>query len=143
MKLEVARKGLTDDAWWPSVAVHGDPVRIASPCQTPYAFGVGCLTGNRKEGVLLEQPVHRNITVTVWKKPAKALGFVPAAEERKAAQDPVDRLGIRDRVPAAVTTGGDAGCSAWHREPPPPGAAGKVPASGRSTRSPRGPGATA
>ncbi|POX60152.1 ABC transporter permease [Streptomyces sp. Ru62] len=78
------------------IRMHGDPVRIASPRQALHEFGIGYLTENRKEeGVFLEQPVHRNITVTVWKKLARALGSVPAAEERKAAQDLVDRLGIR------------------------------------------------
>ncbi|MFE1194086.1 sugar ABC transporter ATP-binding protein [Streptomyces olivaceoviridis] len=78
------------------IRMHGTPVRIASPRQALHEFGIGYLTENRKEeGVFLDQPIHRNITVTVWKKLAKALGYVPAAEERKAAQDLVDRLGIR------------------------------------------------
>ncbi|MGW2693773.1 sugar ABC transporter ATP-binding protein [Streptomyces sp. NPDC001296] len=78
------------------IRVHGEPARIASPRQALHEFGIGYLTENRKEeGVFLEQPIHRNITVTVWKRLAKALGFISAAEERNVAQDLVERLGIR------------------------------------------------
>jgi ribose transport system ATP-binding protein len=78
------------------VRVHGRPVRIASPRQALHEFGIGYVTENRKEeGVFLEQPVLRNITVTVWRRLAGALGFVPAGRERAVAQDLVDRLGIR------------------------------------------------
>lgn len=78
------------------IRVHGKAVRISSPRQALHRFGIGYLTENRKEeGVFLEQPIHRNITVTVWKKLARVLGFVSAREERGIAQELVDRLGIR------------------------------------------------
>ncbi|MFD7717576.1 sugar ABC transporter ATP-binding protein [Streptomyces sp. NPDC059814] len=78
------------------IRVHGEPVRISSPRQALHRFGIGYLTENRKEeGVFLDQPIHRNITVTVWRKLAGALGVVSAREERDVAQDLVDRLGIR------------------------------------------------
>ena len=78
------------------VRVHGRPARIGSPRQALHEFGIGYVTENRKEeGVFLEQPIVRNITVTVWKRLARVLGFVPAREEREVARDLVDRLGIR------------------------------------------------
>ncbi|MER7180503.1 sugar ABC transporter ATP-binding protein [Streptomyces hyaluromycini] len=78
------------------VRVHGRPARIGSPRQALHEFGIGYVTENRKEeGVFLEQPIVRNITVTVWRRLARALGFVPPGEERAVAQDLVDRLGIR------------------------------------------------
>lgn len=78
------------------VRVHGRPARISSPRQALHEFGIGYVTENRKEeGVFLEQPIVRNITVTVWKRLARVLGFVPAREERDVAQELVDRLGIR------------------------------------------------
>ncbi|MCI3245765.1 MULTISPECIES: sugar ABC transporter ATP-binding protein [Streptomyces] len=78
------------------IRVDGTPARIASPRQALHEFGIGYLTENRKEeGVFLEQPIHRNITVTVWKKLARALGVVSSAEERSVAQNLVERLGIR------------------------------------------------
>ncbi|MEW9518180.1 sugar ABC transporter ATP-binding protein [Streptomyces tubercidicus] len=78
------------------IRVHGKPVRIASPRQALHSFGIGYLTENRKEeGVFLEQPIVRNITVTVWKRLAKALGFVSSREEQEVSHDLVARLGIR------------------------------------------------
>ncbi|MFF1914697.1 sugar ABC transporter ATP-binding protein [Streptomyces sp. NPDC058239] len=78
------------------IRVHGKPARIRSPRQALHRFGIGYLTENRKEeGVFLEQPIRRNITVTVWTRLAKALGFVSAREERDVAQALVERLGIR------------------------------------------------
>ncbi|MCX5145027.1 sugar ABC transporter ATP-binding protein [Streptomyces sp. NBC_00338] len=78
------------------IRVHGQAARISSPRQALHRYGIGYLTENRKEeGVFLEQPIHRNITVTVWSKLAGALGFVSARKERDIAQDLVDRLGIR------------------------------------------------
>ncbi|MEE1827753.1 sugar ABC transporter ATP-binding protein [Streptomyces sp. BE20] len=78
------------------ILVQGAPVRISSPRQALHEHGIGYLTENRKEeGVFLEQPVGRNIGVTVWKSIAKAFGFVSARQERAVAQELVDRLGIR------------------------------------------------
>lgn len=78
------------------VRVHGRPAQISSPRQALHKFGIGYVTENRKEeGVFLDQPIVRNITVTVWKRLARALGFVSAREERDVAQDLVERLGIR------------------------------------------------
>ncbi|WP_326665998.1 sugar ABC transporter ATP-binding protein [Streptomyces sp. NBC_00385] len=78
------------------IRVHGRTARISSPRQALHRYGIGYLTENRKEeGVFLDQPIHRNITVTVWRRLARVLGFVPAREERRIAQDLVDRLGIR------------------------------------------------
>ncbi|MDX6361074.1 MAG: ribose transport system ATP-binding protein, partial [Streptomyces sp.] len=78
------------------VRVHGETVRISSPRQALHEYGIGYLTENRKEeGVFLEQPILRNITVTVWKRLARALGYVSDQQEREVADDLVARLGIR------------------------------------------------
>ncbi|MEU3478404.1 sugar ABC transporter ATP-binding protein [Streptomyces sp. NPDC033754] len=78
------------------IRVYGEVARIGSPRQALHRYGIGYLTENRKEeGVFLDQPVLRNITVTVWRKLAKALGHVSSRKEREVAQDLVDRLGIR------------------------------------------------
>lgn len=71
-------------------------LKISSPRQALHEYGIGYLTENRKEeGVFLEQPILRNITVTVWKKLAQALGYVSDKRERSVAEDLVERLGIR------------------------------------------------
>ncbi|WP_406416840.1 sugar ABC transporter ATP-binding protein [Streptomyces sp. NBC_00842] len=78
------------------IRVHGSAARISSPRQALHQYGIGYLTENRKEeGVFLEQPIDRNITVTVWRKLARALGYVSSRQERDTAQDLVHRLGIR------------------------------------------------
>jgi len=78
------------------IEVDGRSVRISSPRQALHEFGIGYLTENRKEeGVFLDQPILRNITVTVWRKLSRALGYVPARRERAVAEDMVARLGIR------------------------------------------------
>lgn len=78
------------------IRVHGEPAKIGSPRQALHEYGIGYLTENRKEeGVFLEQPILRNITVTVWRKLAKALGYVPARRERETAEELVKRLGIK------------------------------------------------
>ena len=78
------------------IRVYGEPARIGSPREALHKYGIGYLTENRKEeGVFLEQPIVRNITVTVWKKLARALGYVSSREERGVSEELVDRLGIR------------------------------------------------
>ncbi|KRV47879.1 ABC transporter permease [Wenjunlia vitaminophila] len=78
------------------VRVHGEPASISSPRQALHRYGIGYLTENRKEeGVFLDQPITRNIAVTVWRKLAGALGQVSSKREQAVAQDLVDRLGIR------------------------------------------------
>ncbi|MBG0857095.1 sugar ABC transporter ATP-binding protein [Streptomyces spinoverrucosus] len=78
------------------IRVYGEPVRISSPREALHTYGIGYLTENRKEeGVFLEQPIVRNITVTVWNRLGRFLGDISARREREVAQDLVDRLGIR------------------------------------------------
>lgn len=78
------------------IRVHGKAARIGSPRQALHQYGIGYLTENRKEeGVFLEQPIVRNITVTVWRKLAQALGYVASRQEKVVAEDLVSRLGIR------------------------------------------------
>ncbi|MER7688919.1 sugar ABC transporter ATP-binding protein [Streptomyces sp. NPDC097610] len=78
------------------ISVYGSKVRIGSPREALHTYGIGYLTENRKEeGVFLEQPIVRNITVTVWKKLGRFLGGISSRQEKEVAQDLVDRIGIR------------------------------------------------
>jgi ribose transport system ATP-binding protein len=78
-----------------TVEVHGKPARIRSVGEALRRYRLGYVTENRKdEGLFLEQPVTRNIAVTVWRRLARA-GLVPDRAERKLADTYVDRLGIR------------------------------------------------
>ena len=58
-------------------------------------YRLGYVTENRKEeGLFLDQPVARNIAVTVWRSLARA-GLVADRAERGLVADYVERLGIR------------------------------------------------
>jgi ribose transport system ATP-binding protein len=93
-----------------TVEVHGKPVRIASVGEALRRHRLGYVTEDRKdEGLFLEQPVSRNIAVTVWRRLARA-GLVPDRRERRLAETYVDRLGIRvtsPRQPAGQLSGGN------------------------------------
>ena len=82
-----------------TVEVHGKPARIRTVGEALRRYRLGYVTENRKdEGLFLEQPVARNIAVTVWRRLARA-GLVPDRAERKLAETYVDRLGIRVSSP--------------------------------------------
>jgi ribose transport system ATP-binding protein len=77
------------------VEVHGRPVRIRDVGEALRRYRIGYVTENRKdEGLFLEQPVARNIAVTVWRRLARA-GLVSDRAERAVVDEYVDRLGIR------------------------------------------------
>jgi ribose transport system ATP-binding protein len=78
-----------------TVEIHGKPARIRTVGEALRRYRLGYVTENRKdEGLFLEQPVARNIAVTVWRRLSRA-GLVPDRGERKLAETYVDRLGIR------------------------------------------------
>jgi ribose transport system ATP-binding protein len=77
------------------VLVHGQPVRIGSVGEALRRYRIGYVTENRKEeGLFLEQPITRNIGVTVWRRLARA-GLVRDRAERVLVDDYQQRLGIR------------------------------------------------
>jgi ribose transport system ATP-binding protein len=78
-----------------TVEVHGRPVRIRDVGEALRRYRIGYVTENRKdEGLFLEQSVARNITVTVWRRLARA-GLVSDKAERAVVDEYVERLGIR------------------------------------------------
>jgi ribose transport system ATP-binding protein len=82
-----------------SVQIHGKEARIRTVGEALRRYRLGYVTENRKdEGLFLEQPVARNMAVTVWRRLAKA-GLIPDKAERGLAADYVDRLGIRISSP--------------------------------------------
>jgi ribose transport system ATP-binding protein len=82
-----------------TVEIHGRPARIRTVGDALRRYRLGYVTENRKdEGLFLEQPVARNIAVTVWRRLARA-GLVPDRAERTLAETYVDRLSIRISSP--------------------------------------------
>jgi ribose transport system ATP-binding protein len=85
-----------------TVRIKGQPVRIHSVREALTKYRIGYVTENRKdEGVFGDQPVTRNIGVTIWRRLAR-LGFVPDRQERAVVSEYVDRLGIRLSGPSQL-----------------------------------------
>lgn len=75
--------------------IDGEAVSIRGVGEALHRHGIGYVTENRKEeGVFLEQPITRNIAVTVWRRIAGKLGFVKLADEVSVVDRYVDELGI-------------------------------------------------
>jgi ribose transport system ATP-binding protein len=81
------------------VEVHGRPVRIRTVGEALHRYKIGYVTENRKEeGVFLDQPITRNIGVTIWRRIARA-GLVTEPAERQVVAEYTERLGIRAASP--------------------------------------------
>ncbi|WP_027344744.1 sugar ABC transporter ATP-binding protein [Hamadaea tsunoensis] len=82
-----------------TVSVHGTPVRISGVGEALRRHRIGYVTENRKEeGLFLEQPITRNIGVTVWHRLTR-LGLIRDRAEASLVDDYRQRLGIRLATP--------------------------------------------
>ncbi len=82
-----------------TVLLHGKPVRIGSVGEALRRYRIGYVTENRKEeGLFLEQPITRNIGVTVWHRLSRA-GLIPDRAERRLVAEYTERLSIRAASP--------------------------------------------
>ena len=78
-----------------TVRIHGKPATISSVGQALQRYRLGYVTENRKEeGVFLDQTIGRNISVTVWRRLARA-GLVRGKDERALVDRYRDQLGMR------------------------------------------------
>jgi ribose transport system ATP-binding protein len=78
-----------------TIEVRGEVASIGSVGEALRRYRIGYVTENRKEeGLFLDQPVARNVGVTVWRRIARA-GLVSDRAERSIVEDYVRRLGIR------------------------------------------------
>jgi ribose transport system ATP-binding protein len=78
-----------------TMEVHGRPTRITSVGQALHRHRIGYVSENRKEeGVFLQQPLARNIAVTVWNRLSRA-GLIRDRDERELLTAYQERLGIR------------------------------------------------
>jgi ribose transport system ATP-binding protein len=82
-----------------TVAVHGKPARIRNVREALNTHRMGYVPEDRKgEGLFLEQPITRNIGVTVWRRLTRA-GLIPDSAERAVVADYTELLGIRAASP--------------------------------------------
>ncbi|MBM9506354.1 sugar ABC transporter ATP-binding protein [Actinacidiphila acididurans] len=85
-----------------TVQVHGRPTRITSVGQALHRHRIGYVSENRKEeGVFLQQPLTRNVAVTVWNRLSRA-GLIRDRDERDLLTTYQERLGIRLSGPAQL-----------------------------------------
>jgi ribose transport system ATP-binding protein len=84
------------------VLVHGKPARIGSVGDALRRHRMGYVTENRKEeGVFLDQPITRNMAVTVWRRLAHA-GLVRERDEKALVTTYQGRLGMRISGPGQL-----------------------------------------
>ena len=82
-----------------TVSVHGKPARIRSVGDALRQYKIGYVTENRKEeGLFLDQPVTRNIAVTIWRA-LSGVGLVADKAEVRTVERYRERLSIRLAAP--------------------------------------------
>lgn len=78
------------------ILVHGRPARIRSVAEALEQYRIGYVSENRKEeGLILSAPVSVNVTITVWKRLARFLGFFSPRRDLERARDMIGRLAIK------------------------------------------------
>jgi ribose transport system ATP-binding protein len=93
------------------IRVQGRSARISDVRNALKKYRIGYVPEDRKgEGLFLDQPVAKNIAVTVWDRIQRRIGGVSARRERQLAEQYVQRLGIRlsgVSQPAGQLSGGN------------------------------------
>ena len=94
-----------------TVRVAGAEARIGSVAAALSQHRIGYVSEDRKgEGLILMHSVGRNVAVTVWRRIARALGWLPDGAERDAVAPFVERLQIRTPSldqPVGLLSGGN------------------------------------
>ena len=91
------------------ILLNGDEVKIKNFRDALHKFRIGYVTENRKEeGLFLDFPVRKNISVTILSKILQKLSVVNPKKEDDVASKYVDRLGIKvvDNNQLALTLSG-------------------------------------
>ncbi|ASY09122.1 ribose transport system ATP-binding protein [Candidatus Nanopelagicus limnes] len=91
------------------ILLNGDEVKIKNFRDALHKFRIGYVTENRKEeGLFLDFPVRKNISVTILSKILQKLSVINPKKEDEVASKYVDRLGIKvvDNNQLALTLSG-------------------------------------
>ena len=91
------------------ILLNGDEVKIKNFRDALHKFRIGYVTENRKEeGLFLDFPVRKNISVTILSKILQKLSVINPKKEDEVANKYVDRLGIKvvDNNQLALTLSG-------------------------------------
>ncbi|SFQ07877.1 sugar ABC transporter ATP-binding protein [Tranquillimonas alkanivorans] len=93
------------------VQVGGRSARIDSVATALSRYRIGYVSEDRKhEGLILMHSVRRNVAVTVWRRIARALGWLPDRAERDAVTPYIERLQVRTpslAQPVSLLSGGN------------------------------------
>jgi ribose transport system ATP-binding protein len=77
-----------------TITIEGTPITVLNPRDAKRA-GIGFVPADRKvQGLLLDMNVRENITLSNWRQLSN-VGFFQRGEERRHAQQWIERLGIR------------------------------------------------
>ncbi len=76
--------------------VNGKEARIGSVAEALGRYHIGYVSEDRKnDGLILDKDIIFNISVTLWRRLSRALGWVPGAEERAIAAKYAEELDVR------------------------------------------------
>ena len=93
------------------VQVDGKPAIIRSVVDALSRYRIGYVSEDRKhEGLILMHSVRRNVAVTVWRRIARALGWLPSAAERDTVMPYIERLQVKTpslAQPVSLLSGGN------------------------------------
>lgn len=97
-RTELARMVLgIDEKHGGKIMINGEEARILSMSDSLHKYRLGYVSENRKEeGLILDDTIRSNITITVWKKIVKGLfKRIGLRKETIVATDMVDKLQIK------------------------------------------------
>ena len=78
------------------IFVNGEPAHINSVSEALDKYRIGYVSEDRKEeGLILIHNILKNITITVWRRLERFLGWVPSSTERAAAEPMMAKLEIK------------------------------------------------
>ena len=76
--------------------VNGKPAHPKDVSTAMTRYKIGYVSENRKtEGLILSHSILFNVSITIWKRIARLLGWVSSAEERSVVQDYVTKLEVK------------------------------------------------
>ena len=94
-----------------AVRVNGANAVIDSVATALARYRIGYVSEDRKhEGLILMHSVQRNVAVTVWRRIARWLGWLPDRAERDTVKPYIERLNVRTPSldqPVALLSGGN------------------------------------
>jgi ribose transport system ATP-binding protein len=79
-----------------TILVDGKEAHIGSVAEALSRYRIGYVSEDRKnDGLILSKDIVFNVTVTLWRRLARQLGWVPGAEEREIAARYAKELDVR------------------------------------------------